>query len=215
MNDSQQLSPAGRAFLTVALIAAGTLPILAAFDVGPLRQKDIHGPPWIAAAAGGAFVLAGLAVAIGQGERQRWLGSIIGLLCACALAAVGNWIAFGAGERQCASTVSWLFTTSRTAGNIECRVAFGIGAAMLDGAILWGLGAAIGRQFGPGFVQRAIETIGKVLFLTSIAPFLLLLAISAIPGGLWASFREYRTTGQWPRNESFIARMKARRGAQR
>jgi len=216
MNNNQPPSSAGRAFMAVALVAAGTLPILAAFDAGPLHQRDINGPPWIAGAAGGAFVLAGLAVAIGQGERVRWLGSIVGLLCAACLAAIGNWIAFGVGERQCASTISgFLFTSSRMAGNIECRAAFGIAAAMLDGIVLWMLGRAWARKFGPGFVPRVIEGIGKAVFLVAIAPFLLVLIIATIGSGLVASLREYRRTGQWPRNESFIARMKARRSAPR
>ena len=82
---------------------------------------------------------------------------------------------------------------------------------MLDGIVLWWLGAALGQRFGPGLVPRAIEAIGKVMFLTAIAPLLLLLLISALGQGLFASLREYRKTGHWPRNESFIARMKARR----
>src|SRR5207249_3332394 len=104
------------------------------FDAGPLHHKDINGPPWIAGAAGGAFVLAGLAICFGQSERMRWVGSVAGLLCAGALAAIGNWIAFCVGERECTGTLSGLFfSSSRSAGNLECRFAFGIGAAMLDG----------------------------------------------------------------------------------
>jgi Na+/citrate or Na+/malate symporter len=111
-----------------------------------------------------------LAVAIGQGERRRWLGNIVGVLCAAALAAVGNWIPFGAGDRHCSSSVSaFLFASSRAAGNIECRAAFGIAAAMLDGIVLWMLGSALVRQFGPGWVPRAIETIGKWVFLMAAA----------------------------------------------
>jgi len=82
---------------------------------------------------------------------------------------------------------------------------------MLDGIVLWGLGVALGRQFGPGRVQRAIETIGRAILLTALAPFLLLLLLMGIGRGLFDGLREYRRTGRWPRNESFIARVKARR----
>jgi hypothetical protein len=73
------------------------------------------------------------------------------------------------------------------------------------------LGAALGRRFGPGFVPRAIETIGKWIFLIAFSPFLLILLVTVASGSLFAALREYLKTGQWPRNESFIARMKARR----
>jgi hypothetical protein len=82
---------------------------------------------------------------------------------------------------------------------------------MLDGIVLWWLGAAPGQRFGPGLVPRAIETIGKVMFPTAIAPLLLLLFVSSLGQGLFASLREHRKTGDWPRNESFIARTKAQR----
>ena len=146
-------------------------PILAAFDVGgPFRQEDINGPPWIAGAAGTAFVMAGLAVAVG--ERMRWLGGAAGFVAFLALVAIGHWIAFGVGEREGTSTVSgFIGSRSREAGNVECRVAFGMGALLLLAA-----------------------TGGKALV---------------------ESFREYRQTGRWPRNEEFIARVKARRGAKR
>jgi hypothetical protein len=212
MNGDQPLSPAARAFIVLATVAAGTFPILAAFDVGPLHQKDINGPPWIAGAAGGAFVFAGVAVALGPSERFRWLGSVVGLLCAASMAAISNWIAFGVGERECTSSISgFFFTSSRAAGDFECRLAFGIGAVMVDGIVLWGVDAALGKQFGPGLVPRAIENVGKAIFLIAIAPFLLLLVVVTLGTGLAASLREYRKTGRWPRNESFIARMKARR----
>lgn len=212
MNGDQQLSPASRALIALAAVAAGVLPILAAFDVGPLYQKDIHGPPWVAGAAGGAFLLAGLAIGVGQSERLRWMGTVAGLLCAAALAAIGNWIAFGVGVRECSSTLSGVFfNASRGAGNVECRIAFGIGAVMLDGMLLWGLGAALGKQFGPGLAQRAIANVGKAITLTAISPLLLLLLVVAFGKGLVAALREFRETGHWPRNESFIARMKMRR----
>jgi hypothetical protein len=215
-NDAQ-LSPLARMLVALAAIAAGVFPILAAFDVGgPFRHEDINGPPWIAGAAGAAFVMAGIAVAAGDRERMRWLGGVAGFLVFLALVAIGHWIAFGAGERECTSTVSGFFgSRSREAGNLECRLAFGMGALMLDGILLWGLGALLGKQFGPATISRAIERIGKGLFLFAIAPILLLLFAATAGKALVASFREYRQTGRWPRNEAFIARLEARREAER
>jgi hypothetical protein len=210
-SDQRPLSPAGRVIVGLAALAAGVLPILAALDLGPLHHEDIHGPPWIAGAAGAAFVLAGLAIVIGSSARMRWLGSLAGLLCVAALAAVGNWIAFGVGERQCTGTLSAFFwTSSRVAGNLECRLAFGIGAALLDGMLLWGAGAALVTHFGAALLPRAIQAIGKAIVLTALAPFLLVLVVAVLAKGLAASAREYWQTGRWPRNEGLRARLRGR-----
>ena len=212
MTADQQLSPVGRVLAALAFVAAGVFPILAAFDVGPLRSEDINGPPWIAVAAGGAFLAAGVAIAVGQSAGGRWLATLAGTLIMIFLAAIANWIAFGAGPRGCTSSVAGFFlASSRAAGDLECRIAFGIGAAMVDGALLWAFGAALAKWHGPGPVQGAIQGLGKGLVVLALLPFLLLLVVVGSSQSLVQSWREYRATGTWPRNESFIARMKAKR----
>jgi len=44
MNDDNPLSGNGRLVVGALCAAAGIVPILAGFDIGPLRQSDIHGP---------------------------------------------------------------------------------------------------------------------------------------------------------------------------
>ena len=122
--DRQQLTPGTAHLLGLLLIAAGILPMLAAFDVGPLRQEDINGPPWIGFVAGGIFAAGGAALI--AGPQAPLAGGLFGVLAAAGLAAIGNWVAFGAGERACAGSNSlpWLSGAADVSG-LACRLPFG------------------------------------------------------------------------------------------
>ena len=131
MSRSQQLSPGAALLVGLVFVAAGVLPMLAAFDIGPLGREDIEGPPWLGFVAGGIFVAAGLAVIAGP---QALLASgLCGILALAGLAAIGNWIAFGAGQRACAGSLSlpWLWSEGDFAG-LACRIPFGLGAMITD-----------------------------------------------------------------------------------
>ncbi|MCX7146713.1 MAG: hypothetical protein NT042_11045 [Sulfuritalea sp.] len=104
MNPPQQLTPRAALLVGLVFVASGMFPMLAAFDIGPLRQEDINGPPWLGFAAGGVFTAAGLAVM--AGPRSSLATSLFGLLSLAGLAMLGNWIAFGAGERACSGSIS-------------------------------------------------------------------------------------------------------------
>jgi hypothetical protein len=105
------------------VIAVGAAVMLAVF----FAPRGMHAPAWVVYAAGGAFVLAGLALlAEGTGRRvlARWLPSLV---VACLLAPAA-WLAFGSGPRRCMVS-AWGFG-SRMLGrhsDLLCRLAFGAG----------------------------------------------------------------------------------------
>jgi hypothetical protein len=206
MND---MSPALRVLLGLAVIACGVFPILAAFDVGPLHSSEINGPPWLGVVAGGIFVLGGFAVWAGDAmTRHPWIGTSIGTLVLAGLASLGNWIAFGAGPRECSGGVSGIITHEWQAGEIECRAAFGMGALMIDGMLVWGLGTWLRKRGLEGPFSTWIEKLGKGMLMIAIAPVILLLIAGLSGKAFFEAFLTFCRTGKWPRNEAFIARKK-------
>lgn len=206
---NKPLTPVGRLIVGLVSVLAGLFPFLAAFDIGPLGREDINGPPWLGAVAGGIFILAGVAVSLGERARDSVLSHLLVLAIIAGFAAVANWIAFGPGLRECSGGFSgFFFSSSYDAGNIECRVAFGIGAGMLNGMLIWMLAATLRKLTGPGLLPDLIEKLGKAILLLSVLPILLVLVAGLVGKSLFEAWREYRKTGKWPRNEAFIARMK-------
>ena len=92
---------------------------------------------------------------------------------------------------------------------IACRAGFGIGALLLDGFVLWMIAASLRAIVGPGAFSNAIEKIGIALLLLALAPIILPMLMFSIGKILLEGFATWRATGAWPRNEAFIARMKA------
>ena len=75
MKRTQQLRPGAVLLVGLVFLAAGILPMLAAFDIGPLGREDINGPPWLGFVAGGIFSTAGLAVMAGpRSPLAPWPG---------------------------------------------------------------------------------------------------------------------------------------------
>jgi hypothetical protein len=202
-------SPVARFFLGLALCAGGLFPLLGAFDIGPLHARDINGPPWLGAVAGGIFVVAGILMWIGDAATRRpWLGGALMFLVLMGFASIGNWIAFGVGPRQCSGGISGMLFTSSNAAEIECRAAFGIGALLLDGILVWALGIGLCKVGMDGRLPLWIQKIGQGMLLIALAPILLLLFVVTMGRALFESFLVYRHTGRWPRNEEFIRRKK-------
>lgn len=212
------LSRKARFFFGLLCVAAGLLPVLAAFDIGPQGRAAINGPAWLGAAAGGVFIIAGIALLLGEdGSRSDHPMSYVLLACALgAFAAVANWIAFGPGPRECTvAMVGIAFEPGSPGNGIACRAGFGIGAGILDGFLLW-LAAGAAQKFGaPGGIATALERLGLVVLGLSLAPIALPLFLFLVGKSLIGAFLAWCRTGKWPRNEAFIARMKARRAAKR
>lgn len=196
-------------------VAAGLPPMLAAFDIGPLRASDINGPPWLGFVAGAIFVVGGLAAMAGERGRNHPLSWLAVIAILAGFAAIANWIAFGVGPRQCSvGFTSFVFTSTRAAAEMECRVAFGIGAGLMNGILLWVLGSALGKLPLLARPARLIEKLGQGVLLIALLPIIVPVFLVIIGKSLIAGAIEYYETGKWPRNEAFIARMKAKRQGQ-
>lgn len=203
-----------RAILALAMVAVGALPVLAAFDVGPLDRTDINGPPWLGVATGGIFIAGGIALLAGERARDGMLGYGLFALVMGGFAAVANWIAFGPGPRECSIAVAGLlFAAASGANEIACRAGFGIGAGIIDGCVLLMTARALRDLFGPGPVPTVAEKAARALLLLALAPILIPLLAWLIGRSLVDAFLTWRATGRWPRNEAFIARMKRKRAA--
>ncbi|OHC62753.1 MAG: hypothetical protein A2045_08840 [Rhodocyclales bacterium GWA2_65_20] len=209
MKQPQALGPGASLLVGLVFVAAGILPMLAAFDIGPLGRDDINGPPWLGFAAGGIFTAAGLAVIAGPASPLA--NGLFAFLALAGLAAIGNWIAFGAGERACSGSISlpWLWGESDFSG-LGCRIPFGLGALITDAfacyMLVWLLQKALG---GPPHLARLMKA-AEWLILASLAPILLALALILLLQGAFGAVKTRLTTGAWPRNEAFIARQKAK-----
>lgn len=208
------LSPTGRILTGLFCIACGIPAALAAFDIGPFGSGDINGPPWLGLLAGGVFMAAGLSLILGARQRTSALSYGLFAFIIAAFACIANWIAFEPGPRACAvAFVGLLFESGSWWNAIACRAGFGIGAVLMDGLVLWMIAGALRNILGPGKLPNAIETLGIAILLLALAPIILPMLVFPIGRILLEGFATWRQTGQWPRNEAFIQRMKDKRAA--
>lgn len=209
MSQAPRSTPGATLLVGLLCAAAGILPMLGAFDIGPLRQQDINGPPWLGFVAGGVFFAAGLAVI--AGPRRPLANGLLAILALAGLAAMGNWIAFGAGERACSGSLSlaWTWSGSELSG-LGCRIPFGLGALITDAFLCYLIVATLQQALGGPPRLARLRKAAEWLIVASLAPLLLLLlVIAAVQGGA-AAVKTRWSSGAWPRNEEFIARQKAR-----
>jgi hypothetical protein len=205
------LSPAARILFGLLFVACGLIPALAAFDVGPFQSSDINGPPWIGLAAGGIFIAAGIAVMLGDRLQNSSFAYGLVALILGSLAMIANWVSFGSGPRACTAEFAGVyFESGSIANDISCRAAFGIGAVLLDGVVLTMAARALREIGAPGWLPTLVEKLGIGLMLLALAPIILPLLLVLIAKSCLEAFITWRKTGEWPRNESFIQRMKAR-----
>ncbi len=127
------------------------------------------------------------------------------------LAALANWIAFGAGERVCTGGISfagigWFSESS----DLACRIPFGYGALIVDALLVYATAVTLQQVTGDHLVWRMLRKGGEWGLWITLAP-LLLLALLLLAGYSLAEVLKARwTTGQWPRNEAFIRRQQAK-----
>lgn len=176
MSQSKPLAPPMRILLGLLCLVCGLLPALAAFDVGPLHGADINGPPWLGLVAGAVFMLAGIAVILGERPQDAAAGPIGAWLAAailCGFAAIGNWIAFGPGPRACSVEIAGFFLDGALAGELSCRIGFGIGAMMVNGFLLLIAGSLAARRSALQPLGRLLDHGGLLLICLALAPILL------------------------------------------
>ncbi len=132
-DQSSSLSPRGRWLFALAFWMAGFAIIGVALGFIPVAPQDIHAPRWIVGAAGVTFIAGGIAPFSAQWGPSSKLSQIIGAGVVLPLTLVANWVAFGPGERQFSGGLSLgFFTVSQQSSELSGRIAFGIGAVLLD-----------------------------------------------------------------------------------
>lgn len=178
--NGDKLSPLGRLFVGLLCLMCGLFPILAGLGVGAFDVGRAPGvPDWVVIAAGGIFVLAGVAIM----ADSAGFGVVAGLACALGLAAVGNWMAFGPGVRNCTMTLTGWWTSSRLVGDLPCRLVFGWGAVVTDVLVLLLLLSAIRKVFGDTAGLARLQRAAEWAMLAVLAPLLLILALFALASG--------------------------------
>jgi hypothetical protein len=137
------------------------------------------------------------------------LKTVFALLVLAGLAAMGNWIAFGAGERVCAGTTAFLwFAADGDYSGLACRVPFGLGAVIVDAFLILAAVMLLQQALGGApHLARTMKAAQGLLLLTLSPLLLLLLVLAVVPVGLRVLWYRLRN-GRWPRNEEFIRRRK-------
>jgi hypothetical protein len=154
MSAGRPLSRKASFLVGVACAAAGIAIVLVSVFAD---SKGFHAPRWVVASAGGAFVFFGgwtaALYAMGYDPQRdaQTLPSpavqlavlIPGLLL---FAAPFHWVAFGPGPRQFSTSFGLpFFSVHRTDGSVGGRIAFGLGALLVD-ALLVACVARLVRQ---------------------------------------------------------------------
>jgi hypothetical protein len=121
-----------------AFIGGGIASIVGLFIIAISIWGDdsgFHAPRWVVGAAGGVFLLAGLAI---FSQDHPVLSSLLRALLLTSFGAVFTWVSFGPGEREFSTSVSIPFLTfSRSSSEITGRICFAPGALLLNGAALY------------------------------------------------------------------------------
>ncbi len=142
MTRQEPASSRTRFFCGLLAVAIGVFLLLIGLGVVPVNPRSVHGPLWIVSAAGMAFMLAGISIAVGAihgvseagdlpkdaGWWMRLFYHLIGVIIAGALASIGSWVAFGPGPRNFSGT--GLFLLSPEVGDVVGRILFGFGAVL-------------------------------------------------------------------------------------
>lgn len=121
-----------------ALIAGGVACTVGVFIIATSIWGDdagFHAPRWVVGAAGGVFLMSGLAI---FSQDHPLLSSLIRAILLTGFGVIFSWVSFGPGERQFTGTVSIPFITfSKPSSEITGRICFAPGALLLDGVALY------------------------------------------------------------------------------
>ena len=146
---------------TLCAIAGLGIVLLAVGVVGPPPRLET--PRWVLGAAGLLFALLGVALATGPtpgtpeaaSPETTWRSVLFGGAIVGLMAAIFSWIAFGSGDRRFGGAVAVPFLAiSSREGEMAGRIAFGIGAVILDIAFVWLTARGLWRLLGPRAGRR-------------------------------------------------------------
>jgi len=135
----------------------GCLIVLLAVGAIPAGGNPPEGPRWVIILSGLAFLLAGALTVLLELRRIEVnpppaslfsvLRTLTGLLLVLIFLTLGNWVAFGPGERDISTTFATpLFGGTASSGKFLGRAAFGAGAIVLDLILLYGLVVSVWRR---------------------------------------------------------------------
>jgi len=147
----------GVLFVAALATLTGCLIVLLAVEAVPLEDSISRGPRWVIILSGLAFLLAGALTVLIELRRLGTtsplvslvgiLRTLTGLLLVLIFLTLGNWVAFGPGDRDIQTSLSTpLFGESASSGKFLGRAAFGAGAVILDLALLYGLVMSVWRR---------------------------------------------------------------------
>jgi hypothetical protein len=130
---SSSLSPRGAWLFALAFWIVGLSIIGVALGWIPIAAQDIHAPRWIVGAAGVTFIAGGFAPLAARWGPSSVISQTVGAGVVLPLTLVANWVAFGPGVRQFSGGLSFgFFAVSQRTSEMSGRIAFGIGAILLD-----------------------------------------------------------------------------------
>ena len=155
----------GTLMMGLATSATGIFILLSALNVIPSDDASYNAPRWVAAAAGITFAAGGVLLLLKEASAEYGSYTIfgvpalaaaqsgLGLLIFVSLALIGNWIAFGPGDRQFSGSLSiGIGTIGGLSDEWVGRACFGAGAILMDVFIIFVLVRAIRR-----WLQRLIS----------------------------------------------------------
>ncbi len=168
----------------LAALAAGLVPMLSALGIIPAPERSFNAPRWVVFVAGSLFFLGGVMILVQAVVKDAMsFASFVGATMLTGLMVIGNWIAFGPGNRECEASISIPgFGVSDRLADLPCRLGFGYGALLLDLFVLMGLSKWLADKVVPssGLARGAHK-----LFLWGIGALLLpLIAIAFILGSI-------------------------------
>ncbi len=141
-------------------MAMGGFILAIGLEVVPFPEESIHAPRWVIAAAGLAFLFAGVSV-VQQAFQIEKFKYLPGLAIFLALTAVANWAAFGPGDRSGEGTLTIVGIPIPVSSELSGRVAFGFGAVVIDLLLIAGLVHWLRSKFGQGQEGKAGPTAAR------------------------------------------------------
>ena len=128
-------------------IAAGAAGLAAAAGYIPVAPSRDPLPTWWFWAFGVFFAAGGACLLLAR--LSRWLAMPFGLAAGLTFVWIFNWVAFGPGPRhfQTSSSVNGVVTSRSSASEFEGRLVFGIVAALMDVALVYGTVTAVRARF--------------------------------------------------------------------
>ena len=143
----------------LAFSAMGLFVLLSALNVIPSDDASYNAPRWVAAMAGITFAAAGVLLLLKEASAEYGSYTIsgvpalataqsgLGFLIFVSLALIGNWVAFGPGDRQFSGSLSiGIGIIGGLSDEWVGRACFGAGAILMDIFIIFILVRAI-RQY--------------------------------------------------------------------